>query len=114
MAFRKPAIAGFRPADARTFAFFLQVSLPRRNAVHRQRQPPRGRECLGALVDEAFGDELVGDHAAQIVRRLRLHARGDFFGEQFEQEIGHQAPLPASVCTQASPQALASSRTRRM
>ena len=82
--------------------------------MHGQRQPPRRRERLGAFIDEAFGDQLVGDHAAQIVRRLRLHARGDFFGEQFEQKIGHQAALPASVWTQASPQAFASSRTRMM
>ena len=82
--------------------------------MHRQRQPPRRREGFCALIDQAFGDQLVGDHAAQIVRRLRLHARGDFFGKQFEQKIGHQTALPASVCTQASPQAFASSRTRMM
>ena len=84
-------------ADFRSAAFGLQIRLPRRNAVHGQRQPPRRRERLCALIDEAFGDELVGDHAAQIVRRLRLHARGDFLGEQFEQKIRHQTALPASV-----------------
>ena len=114
MAFRKPAIAASGAADARALALLLQIGLPRGDAVHRQRQPPRRRERFGAFIDQAFGDELVGDHAAQIVRRLRLHARGDFFGEQFEQKIGHQAAPPASVCTQASPQAFASSRTRMM
>ena len=112
--FQKALHGGVGAADARALALFLQVRLPRGNAVHRQRQPPRRRERLGAFIDQAFGDELVGHHAAQIVGRLRLHARGNFFGEQFEQKIGHHAALPASVWTQASPQALASSRTRMM
>ncbi len=114
MALRKPCDGRLRPADARPFALFFQVGLPRGNAVHGQRQPPRRRECLGAFIDEALGHKLVGDHAAQIVRRLRLHPRGNFFGEKFEKKIGHQPAPPASVCTQASPQALASSRTRMM
>jgi len=57
--------------------------------VHGQRQPSRRHERVRALVDEAFGDQLVGDQPAQIVGRLRLHASGDFFGEQFEQQIRH-------------------------
>ena len=116
MAFRNPAIARVRPADARAFALFLQVGLARRNAVHGQRQPPRRRERFRALIDQAFGDQLVGDHAAQIVGRLRLHPRGNFFGEKFEQKIGHRSrpASPLRCATQASPQALASSRTRMM
>ena len=70
-----------RSADARSLAFFLQVRLPRGNAVHRQRQPPRRRERFCALIDQPLGHELVGDHAAQVVGRLRLHPRGNFFGE---------------------------------
>src|SRR5205823_10741817 len=78
-------------------ALFLQIGLPRRNAVNRQREPPRRRECLGPFIDETLGDEFVGDHAAQIVRRLCLHARRNFFGEKFEKEIGHllYSPPPA-------------------
>ena len=86
MAFKNPWIAALGPADARAAALFLQIRLPRRNAVHRQRQPPRRREGLCAFIDQALGDQLVGHHAAQIIRRLRLHARGDFLGEQFEAE----------------------------
>ena len=92
--FEKARDRGIRPADARAPALFLQVGLARGNAVHRQRQPPRRRERLGALIDQALGDQLVGDHAAQIVGRLRLHARGNFFGEKFEQKIGHSTYPP--------------------
>ena len=35
-------------------------------------------------------DQPVGDEFAQILRRSRLHARGNFLGEKFEQELGHQ------------------------
>ena len=40
-------------------------------------------------VGEAALDEAVGDEAAQVVGRLRLHPGGDFLGEEFEQEVGH-------------------------
>jgi hypothetical protein len=70
-----------RPADPRAPALFLQIRLPRRNAVHRQRQPPRRRKRLGAFIDQPLGDQFVGHHAAQILGRLRLHPRGDFFGK---------------------------------
>ena len=57
--------------------------------MHGERKPPRRGEGFGALVDQAFRNELVGDHAAQVFGRFRLHARGDFFGKQFKQKIGH-------------------------
>ena len=68
---------------------FLDVRLARRNALHRQRQPPRRREGLGAVVGQARGHQLVGDELLQILRRPRLHARGNFLGEEFEQKVGH-------------------------
>ena len=54
-------------------------------------------EGLGALVDEPGLDQPVGDELAQILGRARLHARGDFLGEEFEQKVGHQghAAVPA-------------------
>jgi hypothetical protein len=57
--------------------------------VHRKGQPPRRGEGFGALVDEPRRDQAVGDQLAQILDRARLHARGDFLGEKFEQKIGH-------------------------
>ena len=85
-------------ADLRALALVLQIGLPRRNAVHGQREAAWRDEGLCALVDETFGDQLVRYHAAQIVGGLGLHPRRDFFREQFEQKIGHQAAAPpASV-----------------
>jgi hypothetical protein len=79
---QKPLDRRFSAADARALPLFLQIRLTHGNAVHGQRQAARGGESLRALIDEALGDELVGDHAAQIVGRLRLHARGNLFREQ--------------------------------
>ncbi len=89
-----------RRADLRTLALLLHVRLLHRHAVHGQRQPPRRHEGPGALIDEAGGDQAVGDHLLEVVGRARLHARRDFFGEQFEQKVGHRmlrlgaVPLP--------------------
>src|SRR5262249_14433428 len=105
---------GIRPADARTASLVPEIRLTRGDAVHGQRQAPWRRERFRAFVNKAFGDELVGHHAAQIIGRLCLHAPVEFFGEQFEEKCGHQTALPASVWTHASPQAFASSRTRMM
>ena len=78
-----------RRADARAFFLFLDVGLARRDAVHRERKPARRDERLGALVDETGLDQPVGDQLAQILGRARLHACGDFFGQKFEQQVGH-------------------------
>ncbi len=88
-ALRKPLDRAFVRADARALALLLHVGLPRRHALHRQRQPARRRERLGALIDQAGLDQLVGDELAQILGGARLHARGDFLGEEFDQEVGH-------------------------
>jgi hypothetical protein len=50
----------------------------------------RRGEGLRALIDEAALDQRIGDELPQIVSRLALHAGGDLFGEEFEQEIRHQ------------------------
>ena len=82
-------MAPVRRADARAFLFFLDVGLARRHAMHRQRQPARRGEGLGALVDEAGRHQPVGDDLLQILGGARLHARGDFLGQEFKQEVGH-------------------------
>ena len=78
-----------RRADARTFLLLAHVGLAHRHAVHRERQPPRRHERLGAFVDKPGIDQPVGDELAQILRRPRLHARRDLFREKFEQKIRH-------------------------
>ncbi len=42
-----------------------------------------------AFIGEARINEAIGDHHAQIIRRLRLHAGGNFLGEEFKQEFRH-------------------------
>ena len=44
-------------------------------------------------VGEAALDEAVGDEAAQVLGRLRLHPGGDLLGEELEQEVGHRGVL---------------------
>ncbi len=52
----------------------------------------------------------------QVLRRLRLHAGGDFLAEQFQKQIRHYpnlgSYLPIGVSSQASQQAWARARTR--
>ena len=76
-------------ADARALLFFLDVGLAHRHAVHRQREPARRGECLGAFIDEAGRHQPVGDDFLQVLGGARLHARGDFLGQKFKQKIGH-------------------------
>ncbi len=76
-------------ADARPLALLARVGLAGRQADDMQRQPARRRETLGALVGQAALDQRVGDEPLQVGRGLGLHAGGDFFGEQFEQKVGH-------------------------
>ena len=54
-----------------------------------QRQAARSDEALRAIVKQIALDQRIGDELLQVVRRLPLHAGGDFFAEQFEQKVGH-------------------------
>ena len=54
-----------------------------------QRQAPRRDEALRAFIKQVALDQRVGDEALEILRRLPLHAGGDFFGEKFEEKVGH-------------------------
>ncbi len=93
---QEPGDGVVRRADARALLLLADIRLPRRHTMHRQSQPPRRHERLGALVDQPGIDQAVGDELAQIVRRARLHAGGNFLGEQFEQKVGHRAFSPLS------------------
>ena len=107
----------FRRADARALALLARVSLSGGQADDMQREAPRGDEALRALVEQIALDQRVGDEPLQILRRLPLHAGGDFFAEQFEQKVRHirdYAAPPPAVLSQAAPQPRASSRTLRI
>ena len=54
-----------------------------------QRQTPGCGMCHRALVGQPTLDQRVGHALLQVVGRLRLHAGRDFFGEEFEEKIGH-------------------------
>ena len=48
-----------------------------------KREPARRDEGLRAFIDETAVHQRVGDELFQILRRLPLHAGGNFFGEKF-------------------------------
>ena len=96
--FQKALHGGIGRAHLRALALLLEVRLTLRNAMHGECETARRHECFRAFIDEPFGHQLVGDHLAQVIRRLRLHARGNFFGEQFEQQIGHETYSPPPAC----------------
>ena len=54
-------------------------------------QPDKKGDFYVAVIEKPGRDQPVGHRFAQILRRPRLHARWDFLGEQFEQEVGHCA-----------------------
>ena len=82
-----------RRADAGTFSLLAQIGLGGRQADDMQRQAPGGDEALRALIKEVALDQRVGDQALEVLRRLALHAGGDFFAEQFKQKVGHRMDL---------------------
>ena len=71
--------------------------LGRRQAVGDQGQAARAREGAQLGVIEACGVQALARHAFQIARGGGLHAGGDFFGEQFEEQLGHAARSPSGI-----------------
>ena len=80
----------------------MAIGLLGRKAHDMQPNAARRHEALRAFIDEIAIDQRIGHEALQVLRRLALHAGGDFFAEQFEEKVGHQkvskrrgcAPLP--------------------
>ena len=98
-----------RRAHAWPAPFFAHARPRARQARHRQRQTPRRDEGLDACGREARLVEGGLYQALQLARCDGLHARRDFLGQQFQQQIGHQL---ASLWSQVSQQDFASARTR--
>ena len=74
-----------------------------RQAARDQREPARGGVGLDRGGGEAGPGQFGGEQPRQIGARLVLHPRGDFFGEQFEQEIGHFFSLSLSPWEREGP-----------
>ena len=101
----------FRRCDRRTLNVFMHVLGTHGEAANIERQttwrPIRGRSFIG----KTGFHQTIGNHLLQITSSLALHASGDFFGKEFEQQIRHvlyspsrlKLKPPASVKRNASP-----------
>ncbi|MNR44815.1 hypothetical protein D3C85_1635970 [compost metagenome] len=96
-----------------TLDLFVAVFGGGRQAVDHQGQATRPGEDVQRLPVQAGGLQTLGDHAFQVARGALLHTGGDFFGEDFEKKLGHQA-VARSCSTWAKAQALHRSRMRPM
>jgi len=91
--FEKPLQRLLWRADARALLLFRNGRRFGRHFFNNECQAAWSCECCrGARLKptrlQAFDNETL-----QIVRRLRLHARRDFFGKQFEQKFRHSRPI---------------------
>ena len=80
---------GLGRADLRSAPLLANRLAARRETGDMQREASRRREGLRAVVEEPALDEGVGHEFLQILGRTPLHACRDFFGAEFEQQIGH-------------------------
>ena len=97
----------FRCIDAGAFAFLLQIRRPVRKPIDAQRQTTRRRVGGGPGIGQTGLDQTIRHKTLEIIRRLALHARGDFFGKKLDQKVRHQEP-PFSRSGQSSPKGLPS------
>ncbi len=54
-----------------------------------QRETARRHETAGGVAENILRRQNIGDELFQVVRRLRLHAGGNFLGKKLKQKIGH-------------------------
>jgi hypothetical protein len=50
----------------------------------------RGGKGAGRGIGQTGLDKAIGDQGFQILPRAGLHPGGDFFGEEFDQKVGHR------------------------
>ena len=55
-----------------------------------QRETARRDETAGGFAENILRGQSVGDELFQVLRRLRLHAGGNFLGKKLKQKIGHK------------------------
>ncbi|MNE45987.1 hypothetical protein D3C80_1403050 [compost metagenome] len=75
----------------RALQLFIAVGRGGGQAVDDQRQAARPGIGGQRIPGQAGGLQTVGGHALQVARGALLHTGGDFFGEDFEEKLGHQA-----------------------
>jgi hypothetical protein len=90
----------FRGVGAGALELLLAVRRGGGQTLDHEGQAARAGEGGEGVIRQAGGLEAVGGHPLEIARGAGLHARGDFFGEEFEEELGHYrtsyrgAPFP--------------------
>ena len=77
-------------ADSRPSLFVARIGLARRQTGYVQGEPPGGRKTRGALMRKAALAQGCDDETAEIFRRSREHAGGNFLGKKLEQKVGHR------------------------
>jgi hypothetical protein len=82
-----------RGADLGALAVLAQGRAFGGKPLDRQHQPPGRGKGAGMGIGQTALDQTVGDQLAQILGGAALHARGDFLGEEFDQDIGHGGTL---------------------
>ncbi len=75
--------------DPGALAVLVPVALGRGQPLGHQGQAARAAEGLHGLRDQALAGQVFARQALEVARGLGLHARGNFFGEQFDQQLGH-------------------------
>ena len=86
---QKSLHGGLWRADARAFLFLAHVRLTGGQACDVQSEPARRGEARSALINKPALHQRVRHQPLQVFGRLLLHAGGDFFAEQFQEQIGH-------------------------
>ena len=102
----------WRRAKLWTFGFFRHRFGRHRQPRGNQRKAARRGECLNRRSRQSGLGERVIKQARQVFLGLDLHPRGNFFGAEFQQEVGHAAHPFFAIHAWQLP--LARSRTRPM
>ncbi len=92
----------FRGIDARSLALFAQGRAFGQQPFDGQNQPPRGRKRRRRGIGQPGLDKPIGHQLLEVGGSAPLHAGGDFFGEEFDQQIRHRVGLRQSGQGRAS------------
>jgi hypothetical protein len=79
----------FRTANFRTLTLLADVGGTRGQALNHGHQAARRTERLNPRRQKARLRQGVHQQLLEVLSTTLLHARRDFFGEKFEEELGH-------------------------